>query len=499
MLPEYEVAIVGSGFAGLGMAIELKRSGSDDFVVLERGDELGGTWRDNHYPGCACDVPTPLYSYSFAPNPTWSHMYARSEEIRRYLEDCADRFGVRGHLRLGADVTGGRWDAGRQHWEIDVDGEPALCARFVVGGFGGLSRPSFPDIEGLEDFDGPVFHSAQWDHSVPLEGRRVGVIGTGASAIQLVPRVATVADRVTVFQRTPPWVVPKADRRIPRFEQALYAKVPITQRAVRGAIFAITEGVGIAITRYPRLMAIGEVWARRHMRRAISDPELREAVEPAYRLGCKRILVSNDYYPALARDNVDLVTGGIERITPSGAISADGQQHPFDVLVCSTGFRIEEVFAHLNIRGRDGITLTEAWAGGIEAHRGTTVSGFPNLALLSGPNTGTGSTSQVYMIEAQIHYVLEMLRTLRERRAGMMEPTAEAQADYNRWLQKCMQRTVWLKGGCDSWYLDDNGVNRTLYPGPSSSFWRSLRRVREDEYRFEPARRPAPDRIEVAA
>jgi cation diffusion facilitator CzcD-associated flavoprotein CzcO len=499
MLPEYEVAIVGSGFAGLGMAIELKRSGCDDFVILERDGELGGTWRDNHYPGCACDVPTPLYSYSFAPNPNWSHMYARSEEIRGYLEDCADRFGVRDHLRVSADVTGGRWDDERQHWEIEIDGEPALCARFVVGGFGGLSRPSFPDIPGLEDFAGPVFHSAQWDHSVPLEGRRVGVIGTGASAIQLIPQVAKVAGHVSVFQRTAPWVVPKIDRPIPRVEQALYAKVPITQRAVRGLIFAITEGVGVAITRYPRLMAIGEVWARRHMRRAISDPDLREAVEPAYRLGCKRILVANDYYPALARDNVELVTDGIERITPGGAIGADGSQHRFDVLVCSTGFRIEEVFAHLDIRGRDGITLTEAWSRGIEAHRGTTVTGFPNLALLSGPNTGTGSTSQVYMIEAQIHYVLQMLRMLRERGAGAIEPRAEAQADYNRWVQKSMQRTVWLQGGCDSWYLDDEGVNRTLYPGPSSSFWRSLRRVREDEYQLEPARRPAPDRVEVAA
>ncbi len=499
MLPEYEVAIVGSGFAGLGMAIELRRSGSEDFVVLERGTELGGTWRDNHYPGCACDVPTPLYSYSFAPNPRWSHMYARSEEIRTYLEDCAARFGVREHLRRGADVTGGRWDAARQRWEIDVDGEPALSARFVIGGFGGLNRPSFPNIEGLEDFDGPVFHSAQWDHSVALEGRRVGVIGTGASAIQLIPRVAKLASEVTVFQRTAPWVVPKIDRRIPAWEQALYAKVPLTQRLVRGMIFAITEGVGVAITRAPRLMAIGEVWARRHMRRAISDPQLREAVEPAYRLGCKRILVSNDYYPALARDNVELLSSGIERVTPTGVVCADGSERALDVLVCSTGFRIEEVFAHLDIRGRDGITLTEAWAGGIEAHRGTTVAGFPNLALLSGPNTGTGSTSQVYMIEAQIHYVLELLRTLRERPAGTIEPRAEAQADYNRWLQKNMQRTVWLQGGCDSWYLDDEGVNRTLYPGPSSSFWRSLRQVREHEYQLQPVRAPAPDRVEVAA
>ncbi len=327
----------------------------------------------------------------------------------------------------------------------------------------------------------------------------MGVIGTGASAVQVIPRLAKIAERVTVFQRTAPWVVPKIDRPIAAWEQALYAKVPLTQKLVRGTIFAITEGVGVAITRAPQLMRIGELWSRRHIRRAIPDPQLRDAVKPAYRLGCKRILPSNDYYPSLARDDVELVSSGIERITPTGVVSADGIERPLDVLVCGTGFRIEEVFTHLDIRGRGGITLTDSWAGGIEAHRGTTVHGFPNLALLSGPNTGTGSTSQVYMIEAQIHYVLGMLRMLRERGLGTIEPRSQAQADYNRWVQSSMQRTVWLKGGCDSWYLDDEGVNRTLYPGPSSSFWRSLRRVREEEYQLEPARRPAPDRIEVAA
>jgi cation diffusion facilitator CzcD-associated flavoprotein CzcO len=499
MLPHKRVAITGSGFAGLGMAIECKRAGIDDFVVLERSSELGGTWRDNHYPGCACDVPTPLYSYSFAPNPHWSHLYARSGEIRAYLEDCADRFGVRENLRFGAEVTGAHWDEERQRWTVLVGGEPALTADFVVGGFGGLNRPVYPDIPGLEDFQGALFHSAQWDHDVPLAGRRVGVIGTGASAIQLIPQVALDASQVTVFQRTPPWVVPKLDRRITRAEQALYARLPSIQKLLRGAIFAITESVGIAITRYPGLLKIGEAWSRRHMRKAIGDPQLREKLTPSYRLGCKRILPSNDYYPALARENVTVQSAGIDRIDGATVIARDGSEHEVDVLVCGTGFRIEEVFAHLDIRGRDGLTLTEAWAGGIEAHRGTTIAGFPNMALLSGPNTGTGSTSQVYMIEAQIHHVLEMLRTLADRGAATIEPTRAAQADYNAWVQQRMRRTVWLTGGCKSWYLDDEGVNRTLYPGPSSEFWRSLRKVNLDEYVLEPVRQPEPDRIEVAA
>jgi cation diffusion facilitator CzcD-associated flavoprotein CzcO len=491
-LPEHELAIVGSGFAGLGMAIEAKRAGIDDFVVLERAGQLGGTWRDNHYPGCGCDVPTPLYSYSFAPNPHWSHLYARSEEIRAYLERCADDFDVREKIRFGTEVTGARWDDEAQRWEVEIDGRPALSARFVAGGFGGLSRPAYPDIAGLEEFAGALFHSAQWNHEVPLAGKRVGVIGTGASAIQLIPQIAKTGAQVTVFQRTPPWVVPKLDRKISRLEQQLYAKFPIAQKALRALIFAITESVGVAITRYPGMLKIGETWAKRHMRKAIGDEELRTRLTPTYRLGCKRILPSNDYYPALARDNVELVTTGIERITPAAVRTVDGADHPVDVLVCGTGFQIEEVFMHLDVRGRDGITLRDAWAPGIEAHRGTTISGFPNMALLSGPNTGTGSTSQVYMIEAQIHYALELLRELRRRRAGAIEVSASAQAEYNVWLQQRMQRTVWLRGGCNSWYLDSEGVNRTLYPGPSSEFWRSLRRVRPDEYVLTPPVTPAP-------
>jgi len=486
-LRHHDIAIVGSGFAGLGMAIELRRNGVEDFVVLERASSVGGTWRDNHYPGCCCDVPTPLYSFSFAPNPDWSHLYARNDEIRAYIEDCTDRFGVRPHMRFGADVTGAQWDQERSRWMVEIGGEPALTARVLIGGFGGLNRPSFPDIEGLESFKGQLFHSAQWDHSVDLDGKRVAVIGTGASAIQLVPRVARRASNVAVFQRTAPWIMPKFDRAIGRWEKRLYRRFPAAQRAVRGLIFAITESVGFPITRRPRMLAGLEAVARAQLRRQVPDPELRRKLTPAYRLGCKRILVSNDYLPALSRDNVDVVTDPIARVTATGVVTAEGVEHPADVLVCSTGFAIEEVFSSLNMHGRDGLSLTEAWAGGIEAHRGTTVAGFPNLALLSGPNTGTGSTSQVYMIEAQIHYALEALRTMREQGAATFEVRPDAQRDYNRDLQERMQQTVWLQGGCNSWYLDDSGVNRTLYPGLSSAFRRSLREFRDDEYVLSPA------------
>jgi cation diffusion facilitator CzcD-associated flavoprotein CzcO len=491
-LEHHDVIVVGSGFAGLGMAIELRRHGIDDFLVLERAGSVGGTWRDNHYPGCACDVPTPLYSFSFAPNPDWSRLYAGREELRDYLEACTDRFGVRAHLRLRTDVTGAAWDEARQRWVVEVDGRPAFTARVVAGGFGGLSRPAFPDIEGLEDFGGELFHSAQWRHDVDLRGRRVGVIGTGASAIQLVPQVAKVAARVDVFQRTPAWIVPKLDVAIGPRAKALFRRVPATQRALRALIFALTEAVGYPITRKPALLKGLERRAAQHLARQVPDPELRARLTPSSRIGCKRILVSNDYYPALTRDDVELVTAPIARVTETGVVTADGAEHELDVLVCSTGFRIEEVFMALDVRGRDGRHLRDVWADGIEAHRGTTVAGFPNLALLSGPNTGTGSTSQVYMIEAQVHYVLEMLRVMRERGAATAEVRPGAQDAYNRRLQRRMQDTVWLRGGCDSWYLDAGGVNRTLYPGLSSAFRRSLREFRLDEYDLTPARTAPP-------
>jgi cation diffusion facilitator CzcD-associated flavoprotein CzcO len=490
-LPHHDVAVVGSGFAGLGMAIALKRSGRDDFVVLERSGELGGTWRDNHYPGCACDVPTPLYSFSFAPNPRWSHMYARAGEIRAYLEDCADRFDVRRHIRFDTEFTGADWDAAGQRWVVRAAGRPALTARFVVGGFGALNRPVFPDVDGLDGYRGALFHSAQWDHAQPLSGRRVGVIGTGASAIQLIPAIAGEASEVVVFQRTPAWVLPKLDRSIPRAEQALYARVPAAQRAVRSVIYGITELLGLGLTRRIEIPRALERVARWHIARFIDDPALRRKLTPDYRLGCKRILFSNDYYRALARPDVDVVTDRIVEATPDGLLTADGTHHRLDALVCSTGFRIEEVFTGLDVRGVGGRSLSDAWAAGIEAHRGTTVAGFPNLALLSGPNTGTGSTSQVFMIEAQIRHVLELLRALDAGAAGAIDVRPEAQASYNRWLQRRMQDSVWIRGGCASWYLDEHGVNRTLYPGPSAEFWRSLRRVDPDEYTLHPRVRPA--------
>ena len=482
----HDVVIVGSGFGGLGMAIQLRRAGREDFVVLEKADALGGTWRANHYPGCACDVPTPYYSFSFAPKADWSRFYAPYDEIRAYLEDCADRFGVRGHLRFGAEVTGATWDDATQRWTVDVAGAPAYTARVVIAAPGGLSRPAYPDLEGLGDFAGPWFHSAEWDHDVDLNGARVAVVGTGASAIQFTPRVAGVAAHVDVFQRTPPWVLPKPDRRIGRREQALYRRIPLARRAMRGLVWAMQEYQGLANTRFQLLSRPLEAVGYAHIRQSISDPDLADALTPRYRIGCKRILLANDWYPTLAQTHVDVVADGIDRVTASGIRTADGTEHPADVIVFGTGFQATDPLGEVRITGRDGVALADVWRDGMEAHRGTTVAGFPNAFFMPGPNTGTGHTSQVFMIEQQIRHVLAALEHMDERGAAVIEPRPEAQRAFNARLHRRMEKTVWLRGGCTSWYLDARGRNTTLWPYSSLRFRRELERVDDAEFAFTP-------------
>lgn len=488
---DHEVAIVGSGFSGLGMAIDLKRRGQDDFVVLERADSVGGTWRDNRYPGCACDVPAPLYSFSFAPNPDWSSLYAGQEEIRAYLEDCTDRFGVRSHIRFGSGARTADWDEEGRRWRLTLDDGSTLTARFVVAGLGGLNRPSFPAIDGLEDFAGPLMHSAAWDPSVQLEGKRVAVIGTGASAIQIVPEVAQLASQLNVFQRTAPWVMPRMDVDFGPRARAAFRRFPILQKALRGLIWSVQEAVAFPLTVRPKLTRLLEMRARRHLEQSVPDPRLRERLTPGYKVGCKRILVSSDYYPAMARPNVDLVTDSIARVTPEGIETADGQLHPADVIVCATGFDIREALTQVEVRSGAGESLATRWAKRIEGYRGTMVSGYPNLFMLSGPNTGTGNMSQVFMIEAQIHFIREVLATIRRRGAAAVDVRPAAQAAHNAELTRRLDGTVWLTGGCKSWYLTDEGHTGVLWPGFSTEFRRSLREVREEELELTPARPPS--------
>ncbi|HSP38305.1 MAG TPA: NAD(P)/FAD-dependent oxidoreductase [Frankiaceae bacterium] len=480
------VAIVGSGFAGLGSAIKLQQEGETDFVVLERADDVGGTWRDNTYPGCACDVPSHLYSFSFAPNPDWSRSFSPQPEIQAYLQRVARESGVLPKTYFGAELLEAAWSEADRRWSLrTVRG--SLTAEFLILGSGFLSEPRVPDMPGLGSFGGHVFHSAQWDAGYDLTGKRVGVVGTGASAIQFVPPVAEQAGHLTLFQRTPPWVLSRRDSEIRESSRRAYHRVPLLRQLRRFGVYVLREGYVVGFAKQPKLMALFEKQARRHLAQQISDPELRAKLTPHYRLGCKRVLLSNDYYPALERPNVDVETGRIVEITPAGVLTeaTDGSrvEHPLDVLIFGTGFHVTDPPIADRVRGRDGNTLAEHWKNtGMSALHGLTVEGFPNMFMLVGPNTGLGHTSIVFMIEAQLQFVLDALRTMRRQGLATIEPRPEAQRHYNEKIQKSLEGTVWNSGGCASWYLDEHGRNTTLWPTFTFTFRRQLRKVDEKEF-----------------
>lgn len=477
----HHVIVVGTGFAGLGMAIRLRQQGMTDFVVLERAGDVGGTWRDNGYPGCACDVPSHLYSFSFELNPSWSRSFSSQQEIWAYLQRCTDSYGVRPHIRFHHEVLDAAWDHTRCRWRVRTNhGE--LTSDVLVTGTGALSDPSIPDIPGLKSFQGAVFHSAQWDHDYDLTGKRVAVVGTGASAVQFVPQIQPAAAELTVFQRTPPWILPRNDRDNSDLERRLYRRVPGLQRLVRSGIYWARELSVPGFTRNPRLLKVAELIARRHLRRQVPDPALRAKLTPGYTIGCKRILLSDDYLPALARSNVDVVTAGLAEVGPDWVRAADGTRKDVDAIIFGTGFHVTDMPVAARIRGRDGRTLADTWSEGAQAHRGTTVAGFPNLFMLVGPNTGLGHTSMIYMIESQVAYTVDALRYLRRSGAGAVEVRPEAQAAYNDAVQSRMERTVWSAGGCMSWYLDPQGRNTTLWPTFTWRFRRATRTFRPDEY-----------------
>ena len=475
---DVRVAIIGAGFGGLGAAIRLLQSGERDFVLLERADTVGGTWRDNTYPGCACDVQSALYSFSFAPNPDWSHSFSRQPEIQAYLETCTDRFGVRPHFRTRCEVLDAQWCAGAERWRIATTrGE--LTARVLVMAQGALSEPALPTLPGLEHFRGHAFHSARWDHGVDLAGKRVAVVGTGASAIQLVPAIQPTVARLHLFQRTPAWVLPRYDRALGPVERALYRRVPAVQRLARAALTFGREAMVVAFRR-PAVARVVQRVARRHMEQAIADPALRATLTPTYVMGCKRILMSNDYFPALAQPNVEVITRGITEVREHGIVGGDGVERPVDAIIFGTGFRPTTPPLAEHVRGREGATLAEAWAGSPTAFLGTTVAGFPNLFMLMGPNTGLGHTSVVLMIEAQLEHVLGALAHMREHDVAALEPRMESQRAWLAEVDARMRGTVWVAGGCASWYLDATGRNSTLWPDTT---WRYRRRVA----RFDPA------------
>jgi cation diffusion facilitator CzcD-associated flavoprotein CzcO len=481
MTQEPSIVIVGSGFSGLGMAIRLKQHGQHDFVILEKKNDLGGVWRDNHYPGAACDVPSLMYSFSFEQNPNWSRLFAPRAEVQEYIRRCADKYGVTDHIRYGCQVEALEWREEERVWHVRLRDGREFTPQVVISAIGVLHVPAYPEIPGADRFGGRTFHSAVWDHSYDLTGKRVAVIGTGASAVQFVPKIAPQVESLRVFQRSAPWIHASSDVVIPEKLRQLFARVPGAQRFFRNAIFWLMEARTMGFAINPKMMRPLERVARNHLHRAIPDPELRAKATPDYTIGCKRILVSSEYYPALCRPHVDLVTDAIAEITETGIVTKDGTEHEVDAIIYGTGFRVMEAVAEQTVIGRDGLKLQDAWADGMEAHYGTTIAGFPNFFMLEGPNTGAAYNSAIFVIETQAKHVARCLR-MRESGGDAVEVRPEAQRRSNERLRRRLAKSVWSVGGCNSWILDKNGRNVTMWPGFATGYWLRARIARRRDY-----------------
>ncbi|WP_342801654.1 NAD(P)/FAD-dependent oxidoreductase [Nocardia sp. No.11] len=476
------MAIIGAGFAGLGVAMRLRRLGITDFVVFERASDIGGTWRDNTYPGAGCDVPSQLYSYSFAPNPDWTHSFSTQPQIQRYVQDTVDREGVREAILLDCEVSDARWNAATARWDIQTS-LGAFTADITVSAAGPLSAPRLPEIKGISTFRGALFHSARWDHEVDLTGKRVAVVGTGASAIQIVPSIAGTVGRLAVYQRSAPWVLPRLGHRYTRLERLWYRHVPGSQRLARAGVYWVRESFVLWQSKYPPLADFFAAGARLKLWWVIRDAALRRKVTPDYRLGCKRMLISNEYYPALARENVDVVTDGIREIREHSIVAEDGTEREVDAIVLATGFKISDSPTYDLITGRDGRTLAEVFGEhGLSVYKGTTIANFPNLFLMIGPNAALSYTSALFTIESQINYIVDAITTMDARGLRTVEVCAQAQLDYNRDLQTKFAGTVWNAGDCTSWFVDERGQHSRLWPDFSFRFERMLRTFDVDAY-----------------
>ena len=478
-----DVAILGAGMSGLAMATALRRAGRHDFVVVEQSPGLGGTWWDNRYPGAAVDVPAPLYSFSFAPNPRWGRRFAPAPEILAYQQRLAEVEGLLPHLRLGRRLVDARFDEATGRWRLRLDDGSGLDARAFVCSTGPLSVPRWPAIEGLEAFAGPRLHTARWDAGVPLAGRHVGVIGTGSTAAQLVPELVRAGARVTVFQRTANWVLPRFDRRYGAVDRLLFA-LPGWNRTVRGFWAGVSELFRRGFEQGSAARRVVLALAEAHLRRQVRDPALRERLRPPYPLGCKRIVFSNDWLRTLASPGVALVTDGITRITPAGVATADGREHALDVLVCATGFDTVQLLQSIRVEGRDGRTLAEAWRDGPEALHGIGVAGFPNLFLMLGPNTATGHTSTLLFIEPAVQHAIACMRAVEAGGHRAIEVREDAQRAHNAALQRRLAGSVWAQ--CRSWYRLEGGRVVAIFPGFTREYVRALRVPDWSAYRFEP-------------
>jgi len=478
----FPIAIIGAGFAGIGAAIQLKKAGIESFTMFERAGEIGGTWRDNTYPGAACDVPSHVYSLSFEPNPGWTRMFAPSNEIETYLLGIVAKWGLRSHLRLNTEIVSARFDEAAGVWNLQTNQSETFLARVVISGVGGLVDPALPKFKGVESFQGKIFHTARWNHDYRLSGKSVAVIGTGASAVQVVPAIAPQVDRLTVFQRTAAWVMPKRDRHFSTTARQFFARHPRALWLSRYVQYWLSEIFGpmVFLDSKP-LSAIAEKGSMHHLRSSVRDPQLREKLTPHFQFGCKRILISDDYWSTFERDNVELITEAVGEMTPAGIRTRDGVEHRFDIVILATGFALGLAKAPFPVVGRGGRLLDEVWRNGAVAYKGVTVSGFPNWFILMGPNTGPGHTSVLVYTEAQIAYAMQAIRRLIEDDLKFVDVKQDVQDRYNAGLQGRMKYMAW-SSGCNSWYLSSDGSNHALYPGFAWEYALRTRKFKPNEY-----------------
>lgn len=478
----YSQIIIGSGFAGLCAAIKLKQQGENNFLILERNSQLGGTWYDNHYPGAACDVESHLYSFSFEPNPNWSRQFSPQQEILAYMNATAAKYDIFKHIRFNTEITQATFDESTAIWQLCTFNKQHFFASVIISCTGGLSQPAYPDIKGLHTFKGACFHTAKWDQKFDYKNKTVAVIGTGASAIQVVPAIAAETKQLLLYQRTPPWIMPKPDAQISEWRKWMYHHIPGCQLLHRKRLYWQHEMMAWGFIRQPALLKLGSKLAYRHLKKSVPNVSLRKKLTPEYTMGCKRVLLSNDYYQALGRENVELITEKILEINETGIRTADGKQQNTDAIILATGFQAAEQVSRFEIKGRNGLDLNTAWQNGAEAYLGTTVSGFPNMFLVVGPNTGLGHSSMILMIEAQVQYIMQTLNAMKQKKARFIDLKPEAQRIYNQEIQEKLSRTVWQTGGCVSWYQMKNGKNVTLWPGFTFSFMQRTQKFDPEKY-----------------
>jgi len=478
-----DTIVVGAGFGGLGLALQLQRAGQDSFLILERASEVGGTWRDNIYPGCACDIPAMLYSFSFSTHVEWTRLFPGQPELLDYLKDVANLSGLRAKIRFNSELEEARFDEKRGTWTLLLTDGARLVCRSLVLAMGPLSKPNIPQIPGAERFAGPAFHSSRWDYSIDLRGKRVAVVGTGASAIQFVPHIAPEATAVTIFQRTPPWIIPRNDKPVERWRNALRSRFRPYAWFVRKLIYWMLEIRAIGFVVNPKILERREADIRRFLEHSVADPDLRAKLTPEYRAGCKRILISDDYYAAIQRPNVELIASPLAEIREHSVVAADGTERPADAIVYATGFKATEGLAPVRIYGRNGTEIGDVWRDGMSAYLGTSVAGFPNMFFIIGPNTGLGHNSMIFMMEAQYRYILGALDYLHTSGAHSIDVQSAVQSSYNATLQRRLQGTVWASG-CSSWYLDARGKNTSLWPGFTFAFKSLTRTFDPRKYRL---------------